>query len=276
MKIRKKISIFLGLMITFFFLAIGFNNLGNVQSKNVILADTSSQLTVSAAASLKDVIEEIKPLYEQKYPQVKITYNFGSSGSLQQQIEHGAPVDIFISAANKQMDTLEEKKLLLAETRRDLVSNQMVLVIPKNGNKSVSKIDNFKDLTHKNITTIALGEPQSVPAGKYAQEVLNYYKITDQINGKAVYGKNVRQVLNYVVTGNVDAGIVYGTDAQMESKVNVVAIAPSGSHSPVVYPIAVIKDSKNPQESQQLINFLTTSEIQKIFTKYGFSSANGK
>lgn len=273
---RKNRLFFFSLMICFFILAVGFDLLGNILSINPSLANITSRLTVSSAASLKDVMEEIKPLYEQKHSQAKLTYNFGSSGSLQQQIEQGAPVDVFISAANKQMDALEKKGLLLTGTRRNLVSNQMVLIVPANQNQNKVQIKNFTDLTNKNIGRIALGEPQSVPAGKYAQEVLNHYKIADQVNAKAVYAKDVRQVLNYVATGNVDAGIVYLTDAKIENKVKVAAIAPSGSHSPVVYPIAVIKDSKNPQESQKLINFLTTSEIQKIFTKYGFTSANSK
>ncbi|WP_330203362.1 molybdate ABC transporter substrate-binding protein [Cyanobacterium sp. Dongsha4] len=271
MRNRKNRLFFFSLIICFFTLVVGFDLLGNISSKNLTLANVTGKLTVSAAASLKDVMEEIKPLYEQKYSQTKLTYNFGSSGSLQQQIEQGAPVDIFISAANKQMDALEKKGLLLTGTRRNLVSNQMVLIVPANQNQNKVQIKNFTDLTNKNIGRIALGEPKSVPAGKYAQEVLTYYKIAEQVNAKAVYGKDVRQVLNYVATGNVDAGIVYLTDAKIENKVKIVATAPSSSHSPVVYPIAVIKDSKNPQESKQLINFLTTSDIQKIFKKYGFS-----
>ncbi|PHV61566.1 molybdate ABC transporter substrate-binding protein [Cyanobacterium aponinum] len=268
---RENWLIFFSVIICFSLLKIDFYGLDDKQSNKINLGNSATQITVSCAASLKNIMEEIKPLYEQKYSQTQLIYNFGSSGSLQRQIEQGAPVDVFISAADKQINALEKKGLLLEGTRYDLVSNKIVLIVPKNHNKNKVNITNFTDLTNTNITKIALGEPQSVPAGKYAQEVLHYYKITEQINAKAVYGKDVRQVLNYVATGNVDAGIVYLTDAKIEDEVKVVTTAPSGSHSPVIYPIAVVKDSKNPQESKQLINFLSASEIQTIFTKYGFS-----
>ncbi len=120
------------------------------------------------------------------------------------------------------------------------------------------------------ITTIALGEPNSVPAGQYAQQVLNSFKIANKVNSQAVYAKDVRQVLNYVTTGNVDAGIVYRTDAQVSDNVQIVATAPETSHSPVIYPIAVIKDSDNLDTASELIEFLTTPEVQTVFEEYGF------
>lgn len=270
-KINCQKILFLSLIISFFLLILGFDLFSNISSKNISIANANSRLMISSAISLKDVMEEIKSLYEQRYSQVKITYNFGSSGSLQQQIEQGAPVDVFISAASKQMNALEKKGLLLTGTRRNLARNQMVLIVATNQGQNKVKIKNFSNLTNKSIDKIALGEPKSVPAGKYAQEVLNYYKIAAQVDAKIVYGKDVRQVLNYVAIGNVDAGIVYLTDAKIEKKVKVVATAPSNSHSPILYPIAVIKNSKNPQESKRFVDFLTTAEIKKIFKKYGFS-----
>ena len=156
------------------------------------------QLTVSAAISLQEVLAEIKPIYQQAYPQVEIIYNFGSSGSLQRQIEQGAPVDVFISAATDKMDALQKQDLLLPETRRDLLANQLVLIVSPDNNQ----INNFTDLTNHNLKAIALGEPTSVPAGKYTQELLTSLNIANQVNGKAVYAKDVRQVLNYVATGN--------------------------------------------------------------------------
>ncbi len=256
-------------------LVIGFDRLSNIQVINPSQATPSIQLTVSAAASLKNILEEIEPMYQQKYPETEIIYNFASSGSLQRQIEQGAPVDVFISAATDKMDTLEKQGLLLTETRQDLLKNQMVLVTPETNQKNALKIDNFDDLTTKEITTIALGEPKSVPAGRYAQEVLSYFKITDKVNSKAVYGKDVRQVLNYVATGNVDAGIVYRTDAQIAARVQIVATAPETSHSPVIYPIAVIKDSGNREAAIELTEFLTTSEAQAVFEEYGFDLVTG-
>ena len=266
MKNNKKLLKFLTISILSLLLVFGWNYFSNIQLENSSQATSSTQLTISAAASLKDVMEEIEPLYEQEHPGTEIIYNFASSGSLQRQIEQGAPVDIFISAAAKQMDALEKQDLLLTETRHDLLKNQMVLVIPA----SNKKVDNFNDLTTKEIQIIALGEPKSVPAGKYAQEVLTSFKIADQVNSKAVYAKDVRQVLNYVATGNVEAGIVYRTDAQVSDHVKIAAIAPETSHSPVMYPIAVIKDSDNPEAATELVEFLTTPEAQTVFEEYGF------
>ena len=229
-----------------------------------------SQLTVSAAISLKDVMEEIKFIYQQANPHTEIIYNFASSGSLQRQIEQGAPVDIFISAAIDKMDALQKQDLLLPETRRDLFINQIVLIVPLDRDRN--KIENFIDLTDNNLKAIALGEPTTVPAGKYAQEVLTDLNIATQVNDRAVYAKDVRQVLNYVATGNADAGIVYSTDAQASDRVKIVATAPTNSHSPVVYPVAVIKDSSNSEVAKNLVEFLTTTQAQTLFTKYGFVS----
>ena len=270
MENQQKTFRFLRLTILPLLLVISWDYLRNIQLKNSSQATVSTQLTVSAPASLKDVMEEIDPLYEQEHPDTKIIYNFASSGSLQRQIEQGAPVDIFISAAAKQMNALEKQNLLLTETRQDLLKNQMVLVVPASNQKNQLKIEDFSDLTSKEITTIALGEPQSVPAGKYAQEVLTSFKIAPQVNAKAVYGKDVRQVLNYVATGNVGAGIVYRTDAQLTDNVKIATIAPETSHSPVIYPIAILKNSDKREATTKLVEFLTTPEAQGVFEDYGF------
>ena len=242
------------------------------QTNNFLLVEKNqnfspTEIVVSAAASMQDVLEAIKLLYIQRYPQTKITFNFGSSGSLQHQIEQGAPIDIFISAAPQQMNYLAKKKLLLSGSRQNLLKNQMVLVVPQNNHL----INDFNDLTSNSIEQIALGEPKSVPAGKYAQEILTNLNIIDNLQPKAVYGKDVRQVLNYVATGNIEAGIVYRSDAAIADRVKVVATAPQKTHSPVVYPVAIVKDSKNPQVAQQVLQFLFSSEVQEIFQQYGFS-----
>ncbi len=230
----------------------------------------NTELTVSAAASMQDALTDVQTLYQRKYPQTKIIFNFGSSGSLQHQIEQGAPIDLFISAAPQQMDNLAKKQLLVAETRQNLVENQMVLVVPK-GERSLAR---FTDLTEESIQQIALGEPNSVPAGQYAQEILTNLNIIDAVKSKAVYGKDVRQVLNYVATGNVDAGIVYRSDTVNNDRVEVVAIAPEKTYSPVVYPIAIIKDSDNHQAAQQMLQFLLTTEAQAVFQQHGFIPIN--
>ena len=230
----------------------------------------SPELILSAAASMQDVLKEIRQLYLQQYPNTKIIFNFGSSGSLQRQIEQGAPIDIFISAAPQQMNDLANRKLLLQETRKDLVKNQMVLVTPENN----QSIQDFDDLIGREIQNIALGEPNSVPAGKYAREILTNLNLIDRIESKAVYGKDVRQVLNYVATGNIEAGIVYRTDTTSSQKIKIVATVPEAIHSPVIYPIAIVKDSHHPQVAKHILNFLFTPQAQAIFRKHGFLPVN--
>lgn len=224
----------------------------------------SGELLISAAASLTDAMNDIGKLY-QADKGIKITFNFGSSGSLQQQIEQGAPADIFISAATKQMKALDEKGLILKDTSKNLLKNRMVLVVPKDS----TKIKDFNDLTEAKV--IALGEPESVPAGKYAQELLTKLELWDKVSSKAVYAKDVRQVLAYVESGDADAGIVYRTDALISDKVKVAALADEKLHSPVVYPAAVVKDSKNPEAARDFIQFLSSDKAQAVFEKYGFS-----
>lgn len=231
---------------------------------------TVAPLTISAAASLKDAMAEIEQLYTQQQP-VTITYNFAASGSLQQQIEQGAPVDIFISAAATQMDALQEKGLIITDTRKNILSNQVVLIAPKNS----KLVSNFNDLTSARVQKIALGEPKSVPAGKYAQEVLTFFNIFNSIKQKIVFAKDVRQVLAYVETGNVDAGIVYITDAKI-GNVKIVAIAPENSHSLIVYPVAVIKASKNIDAAKEFVNFLSSKSANDIYQKYGFKKVAGE
>ncbi|MDJ0845514.1 molybdate ABC transporter substrate-binding protein [Crocosphaera sp.] len=224
-------------------------------------------LTVSVASSVQDAMKAVQPLYQEENPNVEIIYNFGSSGSLQQQIEQGAPTDIFISAAPKQMNALQDKDLLLTETRNNLLENNIVLVTSKDSSETVT----FETLSTANLDNIALGNPDSVPAGQYAKEVLTSLKSYDKLTPKLVYGKDVRQVLFYVETGNADAGIVYSTDAKISDKVTVTATAPKGSHSAIVYPIAVVKESKNPEEAKKFMDFLLAEKTQSVFKDYGFT-----
>lgn len=223
-------------------------------------------LTISAAASLKDAMEEIKTAYTKEKPNVTITYNFGSSGSLQQQIEQGAEVDLFLSAAAKQMNALKDKGLIAEDTRKDLLGNRIVLVIPKDS----AVITDFKDLAGDKVKKLALGEPKSVPVGQYGEEALKKMNLLDAVKLKVVYGRDVKEVLTWVETGNADAGIVYETDAKVSGKVKIAAAAPDGSYTPVVYPAAVIKASKNADSSKEFINYLYSSKAKPVFEKYGF------
>jgi molybdate transport system substrate-binding protein len=232
---------------------------------------SKTELTVSAAISVKDALDEIKHLYASQHAGVSIAVNYGASGTLQLQIEQGAPVDIFLSAAPKQMDALESKGLLLEGTRKNLLLNEVVLIMPKD---STVGIATFQGLLKPTVRKIAIGEPTAVPAGKYAQEVLTSLGIYDRVKAKAVLAKDVRQVLTYVETGDVDAGVVYATDALSSAKVRVVAQAPTNSHSPVVYPVAIIKDSKNATAAKEFEAFLAGLQARAVFQKWGFGLAS--
>jgi molybdate transport system substrate-binding protein len=228
----------------------------------------SVEILVGAAASLQNSMEEIGELYQQENPKVTVTFTFGSSGTLKEQIEQGAPIDVFMSAAIKQMTDLEEKGLILENTKRVLLENKVVLIVPKD---STLNITGFGDILKASV--IALGDPESVPAGQYAEEVLTYFNILDNVKKKASYGKDVTEILTWVSTGNADAGVVYATDAKLSQDVTVVFEAPEGSTSKVLYPVAVTKDSKEAEASKAFVDFLASDKAIKVFENYGFSAA---
>ncbi len=223
-------------------------------------------LLVSAAASLKEVLAEIKPLFEKANPGVTVTFNFGASGALLQQIEQGAPADIFISAAKRQMDTLDQKGELVPGTRGNLANNKLALIAPQDS----KTVNSFKSLAKPEVKRVAMGEPRSVPAGQYAEQVLQKLNLMDQVKPKLVYANNVRQVLATVASGNADAGLVYVTDAKISDRVKSVAIADDKLHDPIVYPMAVLKGSKNQDAAKTFLKFLTGNPAKTVLRKYGF------
>ena len=225
------------------------------------------EIHVAAAASLTDAMKEIAADFEKENPNTKIIFNFGSSGALQQAIENGGETDLFYSAAQKQMDALEKAGELAEGTRKNLLENEVVLIVPNDSDKNIS---NFNDLTNENIQHVALGEPKGVPVGQYSEEILNKLGILDAVKAKAVYGSDVRQVLAWTESGEADCGIVYATDAAVSDKVKVAATAPADSHKPVIYPAAVIKDSKNIDAAKKFLDFTSSDTAKKIFEKYGF------
>ena len=229
---------------------------------------SQTTLTVSAAASLKDAIAEVETTYHQSDAIIAFANNFGSSGTLAAQIDQGAPVDIFISAAAKPMDDLAANGLIVTGTRRNLLRNTLVLIAPLD-----SKLRDFQGLANKSIRLIALGDPASVPAGQYGRQTLSSFHLWEQLSAKFVLGKDVRQVLTYVETGDADAGLVYATDAQASKKVRVVAAAPESTHDPIVYPAAVVKGSRSEEASRRFVEFLSSPMAQAIFIKYGFTIA---
>lgn len=224
----------------------------------------SSELLIAAAASLQNAMEEIKPLYEAAEG-VTLTFTYGSSGALQEQIEQGAPVDIFMSAALKQMKALEDSGLILEGSKKELLENKVVLIVPKD---STLDIASFDDIIK--AETIALGDPASVPVGQYSEEIFTSLGILDQVKKKVTYGKDVTEVLTWIATGNADAGVVYATDAKSSADVKVIAEAPEGSVSKAIYPVAVIKDSKLPDAARAFVEYLSSEEAIGVFEKYGF------
>jgi molybdate transport system substrate-binding protein len=167
------------------------------------------------------------------------------------------------------MDDLEAKGLIATGTRADLLRNSLVLIAPLD-----SKLQSLTELGDKSTRLIAIGDPASVPAGEYAQQTLKALHLYDEVKGKLVLGKDVRQVLTYIETGNADAGFVYATDAQVTRLVRVVATAPESTHVPIVYPAAVVKTSENEDEARRFVKFLGSTEAKEIFTKHGYTLAS--
>jgi molybdate transport system substrate-binding protein len=225
-------------------------------------------LTVSVAASLQDAITEIEATYQQTQEHVDFRNNFGGSGTLARQIEDGAPADLFLSASARPVDDLVAKGLVVAGTRHDLLQNSLVLIAPLD-----SKLSGFQGLAANSIRLIAMGDPSSVPAGRYGRQTLAALNLLNRVQKKLVLAKDVRQVLTYVETGNADAGLVYATDAETSARVRVIATAPESAHEPIVYPVVVIKGSRDEAAARRFAYYLESSAAKAIFRKRGFTIA---
>lgn len=239
--------------------------LGIILFPSITIGKNQPKIIVGVPVSLQTAIED----FSRQYPQ-NVNYNFASSGILQQQIEQGAPIDVFISASSKQMNVLEEKKLLLPNTRKNLLTNQIALFTTKNNPLSIK---NFQDLTQSKIRLIAIGETRTVPAGQYASEVLKNLGIFTTLESKFVFGNNVREIISYVETGNADAGITFLTDTKTSNKVKVIAMADKKLHRSIFYPVAITKNSKNEEIAKRYLESLQSENATKIFKKYGFDLA---
>jgi len=224
------------------------------------------ELLVSAAASLTNAFQDVGQKFAGANAGVKFVPNFAASGALLQQIEKGAPVDVFASADQKTMDQANEKKLILPETRKNFVSNSMVLIVPAG---SKMPIKGPQDLLAKEVTKVALGNPDSVPAGRYTQESLKNEGLWEKLSPKFIPGDNVRQVLDYVSRGEVDAGFVFATDAAT-AKDKVQVVATLTKHQPILYPVAVVAGTQKKDLAQRFIAFVLSKEGQEILAKYGF------
>ncbi len=240
------------------------------QSKTEAKSESSGSeevtLNISFAASLTDVSKELEKEFKLKYPNIKLLFNFGSSGKLQQQIEQGAEVDLFLSAGKKQVDALVEQDLVDSKDSKDLLENKLVLIVPKDSDKNIT---DFADLASSKVEKIAIGD-KNVPVGQYTEEACKSLGIWEEVSKKASLGSDVRTVLAWTEQAAADCGVVYATDAAISKEVKVVAEAPEGSHKPVIYPLAIIKTSSHIKESGLFADFLQSDEAASIFEKYGF------
>jgi len=223
------------------------------------------ELTVFAAASLTEALEEIAGLYKAVAPHVTISFNFASSGDLQTQIESGAEADLFLSAAVKQMNAIEAD-YVIEGTRKELLNNEVVLVVPSEGAKDITS---FEDVLTDKAELIALGNAD-VPVGQYSEEIFTFMGGWDVVQAKASFGTSVKEVLAQVESGSVDCGVVYATDAATSDKVTVVASAPDGSHSLVIYPAAVLKTTTSETEAKAFLDYLSSAEAVAVFERIGF------
>ena len=227
----------------------------------------AADLTVSAAASLTNAFKDIAQIYEASHPGTKVQLNFGASGALLQQMAKGAPVDVFASADQETMDRAQKEGLVKAADRKDFVRNKLVLIVPTDAKIMPAKLD---DLTQAGITRVAIANPASVPVGRYSQTALEAAKLWTAVQAKAINTQNVRQSLDYVARGEVDAGFVYATDAAiMKDKVKIAFDVPLDTV--ILYPIAKTAASANPAEATSFINYLSTPAAQDILGKYGFA-----
>ncbi len=234
--------------------------------------DTSldgQEVNLAAAASLKNVFDDkLIPMFEEKYPGVKVTPTYASSGDLQTQIENGLETDVFMSAANKQMNALVDKGIIDNATNLQFLENKVVLIVPADSDSNISSFDDLKNVEGN----IAIGDPESVPAGQYAKEVLNNTGIWDDVESKLSLGTDVTAVLTQVAQGSADCGIVYATDAKSTDDVKVICEAPEDAlDTPVIYPIAAIKDTNDTDATNAFMDFLQTQEAKDIFVEYGFT-----
>jgi len=228
----------------------------------------AQEVTVSVAVSLKEAVEELGRGFMAARPGVSLRYNFGASGDLQKQIEAGAPIDLFLSAAQRQMDELEKRNLVVAGSRRAFARNALTVIKPAD-----SRIDIAKpiDLLEPRVGRIVIGSPKTVPAGQYAEESLRVLGLWERLQPKLVFSENVRQALDYVARGEVDAGFVYTTDAALRAQgVKEAFRPPEDSYRPVVYPGAVVAASKQPALAQAFLDLLNSPQGRTVLSRFGF------
>ncbi|MGO1059139.1 molybdate ABC transporter substrate-binding protein [Planococcus sp. FY231025] len=233
-------------------------------------ADDSSELFISAASSLKDVMDAAEKEFEETHPEVDIAFNFGSSGNLRNQIQQGAPVDLFLSASAKDMEILQEEELVYKEDIRDFAENRLVLASAG----ELSEQDPIETLAGSS-GVIAVGEPESVPVGSYTKEALEELGLWDNLEGRLIFAKDARQVVSYVESGNAEMGIVYSSDAQRSSGIKTTVDLPQDGVD-IVYPAGIMQGAKNKEAAELFLDYLTGSKGQKLLEDYGFFVGKGE
>jgi molybdate transport system substrate-binding protein len=232
-----------------------------------VAAAQAADLTISAAASLTNAFKELGPVFEAQNPGTAVVFNFAASDALLAQIARGAPADVFASADQEAMDRADAQKLLTAGSRRNFVGNTLVMVVPADSALGLKAV---ADLQKPEVKRVAIGNPASVPVGRYTKGSLEAAKVWAAVEPKAVMAQSVRQALDYVARGEVEAGFVYATDAAiMKDKLKVVATVPT--ETAITYPIASVTGSPNPDAARKFLDFLLTPASQAVLARYGFS-----
>ena len=260
-------KIIIAVVVIIAIIAVGLYATGTFGSSD----NTSGEVNLAAAASLKNVYDDkLIPMFEEKYPGIKVTPTYASSGDLVKQIENGLDADVFMSAGNKQMNILINESLVDNSSNIKFLENKLVLIVPAD---SKTNVTSFEDL--KNVNgTIAIGNPDSVPAGQYANESLHNLGIWDDVESRLSLATDVTAVLNQVADGSAEYGLVYATDAKSNDKVKVVCEAPEDSLKTIVYPVAPLKDAQNDTATIKFLEFLQSQEAKDVFVEYGFTIHN--
>lgn len=226
------------------------------------------ELILSVAISMKEAIAEVGRPFERAHPGVTLRYNLGASGDLQKQIEAGAPADLFISAAPRQMDELERQGLIVAGSRRNFARNLLTVIVPSDSRLQLRRP---ADLLQTRVQRIVIGNPKTVPAGQYAEAGFRALGLWDRLQPKLVFAENARQALEYVSRGEVEAGVVYATDAALRAdRIREAFRLPADSHPPVTYPVAAVAASPNQRLAQAFIDLLVGREGQAVLARHGF------
>lgn len=246
-------------------------------------ASEKTELVVFAAASMTETLNQIKTDYEAQHKDITLTYNFDSSGTLKTQIQEGATCDVFISAAQKQMDQLDASKdktanpeqldFINSDSRMDLLENKVVLVVPENNPKNINSFDDLKSKLESGDVLLAMGN-SDVPVGQYTQKILQYWRLDEKAladAGKITYGSNVKEVTTQVSEGSADCGVVYYTDAY-SAGLKIVGEATEEMCGKTIYPAAVMKNSEHPEQAQEFLSYLSSDAAAKVFEKVGFAA----